>query len=525
MSFLGAGFAIGAATALTRKLKDKREKEEARFAFIKEAVDQGLSEFETQAGTTKASIEQLYKRAEDHVISTGLHQDLNKLSKDELDILNSELGTQGINLYVKNPNDPKGDNILNPKLYDAGTVGDNNKAAVIKGLSKISLKKLLEAQKNPNFDVNNASHVGAILDARVGLKGRFKAAATRNVLADGTPSEYTNREVISTGFSPENYVSQPVEKISLFKRISNALTPMDQKAAIAQYAKDNNLSIAQTERLFRAGQTEAMDAFTGGKTSEDIEGLAGSIYGDLPDLTLRNLQTLMPSDKTVKEQEAYVISLITNNQIKDAVYKNPDQEAISGNINYDDQNNQFIGKDGNLISEEDFMNIYSTYDAKSNKLVSASAERSILSRLKEFDPNTDIRHRNDPDNMTDYYKDLAVIFEVARGSDTTTNAKILEGISSRLQDAGLPSLDVLQKSGDVNLFADGFLRGNQFMYHPDDKTFGPLGSTSTERITGQQLFREIIQDLMVDQTPSEDILPMAHAIMVEIMKADTNRAD
>ena len=63
------------------------------------------------------------------------------------------------------------------------------------------------------------------------------------------------------------------------------------------------------------------------------------------------------------------------------------------------------------------------------------------------------------------------------------------------------------------------------MYHPDDKTFGPTGSTSTERITGQQLFRKIIQDLMVDQTPSEDILPMAHAIMVEIMKADTNRAD
>ena len=61
MSFLGAGFAIGAATALTRRLKDKREKEEARFAFIKEAVDKGLSEFETQAGTTRASIEQLYK--------------------------------------------------------------------------------------------------------------------------------------------------------------------------------------------------------------------------------------------------------------------------------------------------------------------------------------------------------------------------------------------------------------------------------------------------------------------------------
>lgn len=522
MSFLGAGFAIGAATALTRRLKDKRQKEEARFAFIKEAVDKGLSEFETQAGTTRASIEQLYKRAEDHVISTGLHQDLNKLSKDELDILNSELGAQGINLYVK---DVDGNNMLNPNLYDEGKVGDNNKAAVIKGLSKISLKKIFEAQKNPNFDVNNASHVGAILDARVGLNGRFKAAATRNVLADGKLGEYTNREVISTGFSPENYVSQPVEKVGLFKRISSFLTPMDQKDAIAKYAKDNNLSIEQTERLFRAGQTEAMDAFTGGKTSEDIEGLAGSIYGDLPDLTLRNLQTLMPSDKTVKEQEAYVISLITNNQIKDAVYKNPDQEAISGNINYDDQNNQFIGKDGNPISEEEFMNIYETYDAKSGKIVSAGAERSILNRLKKFDPNTDTRHRNDPDNMTDYYKDLAVIFEVARGSDTTTNAKILEGISSRLEQAGLPSLDVLQKSGDVNLFADGFLRGKQFMYHPDDKTFGPKGSTSTERITGQQLFREIIQDLMVDQTPSEDILPMAHAIMVQIMKSDINRAD
>ena len=101
MSFLGAGFAIGAARAITGKLKDKKQKEEARFAFIKEAVDQGLSEFETQAGTTKASIEQLYKRAEDHVIGTGLHQDLNKLSKDELDILNSELGTQKINLYQK----------------------------------------------------------------------------------------------------------------------------------------------------------------------------------------------------------------------------------------------------------------------------------------------------------------------------------------------------------------------------------------------------------------------------------------
>jgi hypothetical protein len=98
MSFLGAGFAIGAARAITGRLKNKKEKEEARFAFIKKAVDQGLSEFETQAGGLKTSIESLYKRAEDHVLSKGLHQDLNKLSKDEQDILNSELGAQGINL-------------------------------------------------------------------------------------------------------------------------------------------------------------------------------------------------------------------------------------------------------------------------------------------------------------------------------------------------------------------------------------------------------------------------------------------
>ncbi len=129
MSFLGAGFAIGAARAVTGRLKDKKQKEEARFAFIKEAVDKGLSEFETQARGTKTSIESLYKRAEDHVLSKGLHQDLNKLSKDEQDILNSELGAQGINLYVK---DVDGNNMLNPNLYDAGKVGDSNKTAVIK---------------------------------------------------------------------------------------------------------------------------------------------------------------------------------------------------------------------------------------------------------------------------------------------------------------------------------------------------------------------------------------------------------
>ena len=104
MSFLGAGFAIGAARAITGRLKDKQQKEEARFAFIKEAVDKGLSEFETQAGATKTSIERLYKRAEDHVLSNGLHQDLNKLEKDERDILEADLSSQGINLYLmKNP--------------------------------------------------------------------------------------------------------------------------------------------------------------------------------------------------------------------------------------------------------------------------------------------------------------------------------------------------------------------------------------------------------------------------------------
>ena len=139
MSFLGAGFAIGAARAVTGRLKDKKQKEEARFAFIKKAVDKGLSEFETQAGGLKTSIESLYKRAEDHVLSTGLHQDLSKLEKDEQDILNAELGAQGISLYVQ---DAEGNNMLNPNLYDAGKVGDINKTAVIKGLTKIGLKKI-----------------------------------------------------------------------------------------------------------------------------------------------------------------------------------------------------------------------------------------------------------------------------------------------------------------------------------------------------------------------------------------------
>lgn len=68
---------------------------------------------------------------------------------------------------------------------------------------------------------------------------------------------------------------------------------MDEQEAIAQYAKDNNLSIAQTERLFRAGQTEELDAFK----DSDLRGqFAEVIGGDLPDVSLSNLQTLIPTD-------------------------------------------------------------------------------------------------------------------------------------------------------------------------------------------------------------------------------------
>ena len=497
MSFLGAGFAIGAARAVTGRLKDKKQKEEARFAFIKEAVDKGLSEFETQARGTKTSIESLYKRAEDHVLSKGLHQDLNKLSKDEQDILNSELGAQGINLYVK---DVDGNNMLNPNLYDAGKVGDSNKTAVIKGLSKIGLKKILEAQQSPNFDIDNASHVAAILDARLGTKGRFKAAATRNVLADGKLGEYTNREVISTGFSPENYVSQPVaEKIGLGKRISNFFNPMDEKDAIAKYAKDNNMSIAQTEKLFRAGQTEAMDAFT----ETDLEGMAGSIYGDLPDLTLRNIQTLIPTDaKTVEEINSFFLQQIAENTLQDAIYKDPDLPLLPENIKFNGET--FTGKDGNPVSNDTIKKIY-------KDIITGQGTQSLVEVLPGYNEG-DIRHRNDKDNVNDIFKNASVVWTAARGKDTQN---VMDNLNNAIKNAGLPSIDSIGASAQgVNPrdIASAMANGGNYLY-TDDLVFGFQGSTLDERRTVSEVLNEIMNTLSQKGVPSESLVPMAHQVL------------
>ena len=497
MSFLGAGFAIGAARAVTGRLKDKKQKEEARFAFIKKAVDKGLSEFETQAGGLKTSIESLYKRAEDHVLSTGLHQDLSKLEKDEQDILNAELGAQGISLYVQ---DAEGNNMLNPNLYDAGKVGDNNKTAVIKGLSKIGLKKILEAQQSPNFDVNNASHVAAILDARLGTKGRFKAAATRNVLAGGKLGEYTNREVISTGFSPENYVSQPVaEKIGLGKRISNFFNPMDEKDAIAKYAKDNNMSIAQTEKLFRAGQTEAMDAFT----ETDLEGMAGSIYGDLPDLTLRNIQTLIPTDaKTVEEINSFYMQQIAENTLQDAIYKDPDLPLLPENIKFDGET--FTGKDGNPVSNDTIKNIY-------KDIITGQGTQSLVEVLPGYNEGA-IRHRNDKDNVNDIFKNASVVWTAARGKDTQN---VMDKLNNAIKNAGLPSIDSIGANAqgvsprDV---AKAMANGAKYLY-TDDLVFGFQGSRPAERRTVSQVLNEIMSTLSQKGVPSESIVSMAHQVL------------
>jgi hypothetical protein len=500
MSFLGAGFAIGAARAITGRLKNKKEKEEARFAFIKKAVDQGLSEFETQAKGTKTSIEQLYKRAEDHVLSKGLHQDLSKLEKDERDILEADLSGQGINLYLmKNPQIDT-EFIINPELYAPGKVGDNNKAAILKSLSKIGLKKILEAQKSPNFDVNNASHVAAILDARLGTKGRFKAAATRNVLADGTSGEYTNREVISTGFSPENYVSQPVEKVGLFKRISNALTPMDQKAAIAQYAKDNDLSIAQTERLFRAGQTEAMDAFT----ETDLEGMAGSIYGDLPDLTLRNIQTLIPTDaKTVEEINSFYMQQIAEGTLQDAIYKDPNLPLLPENIKFDGET--FTGKDGNPVSNDTIKKIY-------KDIITGQGTQSLVEVLPGYNEGN-IRHRNDKDNVNDIFKNASVVWTAARGKDTQN---VMDKLNNAIKNAGLPSIDSIganaQGVNPRDIASAMANKSTNYLYN-DDLVFGFQGSRPEERRTVSQVLNEIMTTLSQKGVPSESLVPMAHQVL------------
>ena len=500
MSFLGAGFAIGAARAITGRLKDKQQKEEARFAFIKEAVDKGLSEFETQAGATKTSIERLYKRAEDHVLSNGLHQDLNKLEKDERDILEADLSSQGINLYLmKNPQIDT-EFIINPELYAPGKVGDNNKAAILKSLSKIGLKKILEAQQSPNFDVNNASHVAAILDARLGTKGRFKAAATRSVLADGTPGEYTNREVISTGFSPENYVSQPVaEKVSLGKRISNFFNPMDEQEAIAQYAKDNNLSIAQTERLFRAGQTEAMDAFT----ETDLEGMAGSIYGDLPDLTLRNIQTLIPTDaKTVEEINSFFLKQIAEGTLQDAIYKNPNLPLLPENIKFDGET--FMGKDGNPVSNDTIKKIY-------QDIITGQGTQSLVEVLPGYNEGA-IRHRNDKDNVNDIFKNASVVWTAARGKDTQN---VMDNLNEAIKNAGLPSIDSIGANAQgVNPrdVAKAMANGGNYLY-TDDLVFGFQGSRPAERRTVSQILNEIMNTLSQKGVPSESLVPMAHQVL------------
>jgi len=115
MSYLGAGLLVGAATAVTKKLSNKEKKEEARYAFLKEAVEKGESEFKTDKTKTLANVEELYADTKDWVQSNIANSitktegaDNTPVYKGTLDLLES----MGVNVYTK----INGKKVLNPDI-------------------------------------------------------------------------------------------------------------------------------------------------------------------------------------------------------------------------------------------------------------------------------------------------------------------------------------------------------------------------------------------------------------------------
>ena len=203
------------------------------------------------------------------------------------------------------------------------------------------------------------------------------------------------------------------------------------------------------------------------------------------------------------------MSLIVDSKetIIDASYRDSSLPVMPTNITYDVSSKLFTDKDGNTISNEQINSMYKGY-LIIGKGASASdlPEGNIQELLPDYDPEKDM-HRNDSRNLTELMKRYALLFEASRGKDTQA---VMEGISARLEDLGLPGIG--NQFDDNNSVVAAFKLDKQHLVDVESFTFGFTGSRPDQRISASEFLYDIMSDLAKDGVAAEEIASRAHVI-------------
>lgn len=511
MGYLGAGFAIGAATAVSQKLSAKGLEEDERFAFIQDAISKGKGEFETEKGAYKLTNDQLYADTRDWVLASGMVDSVEALTTEQKDLLYS----MGVTEVYTGDVDKDNNRITNTALY--ATKGAREK--VIKGLVSIGLAKLAVADRAKNFDMASIDHRHAVLGDILGGKGRFKSQFFRDKVDGKTASgDIINKTQEYPGWDvqKQKFVEPIAEPQSLAKRIRNFFSAADDTELIKRYAKQNDMSIEAATRFFRAGQTDDLDAFGMATLEERL----GAQFGDLPDITLENLATLIPTDlrDDLKKAESYILTTDPKTLIDASYIDSTIENVLPTNLeaSWDNIKHLFKDKEGNLITDETLQDLYSYFAPAGTGIKSKTSGGYIGNLLPEFNEETDTHGKNDLSNLTNYHKDMAVIFQGALGSKQAANYSI-KALNEKLMDLGVPGIGTINKKDNeyVKELMDTHRPQGGYHYDPDKKNFGYQGMPG--RYTYSEVFKTIIDTLAHDGVSTEIILPRAHRIFIKLL--------
>lgn len=502
MSFFGAGLAVGAATAVSKKLSNKKNKEEERFAALSSAFDQGKSEFDLAKGSMSKDMQTLYNRTEQFVVSSGLVTTIDKTDAEgnfeyqgSLDALES----MGINVYAGTTNK---DGIFIPTLKDNKKIFNNSLDAktLTHALTKLGLAKLSSASEgNENFNINNGAHFEAILNARIGKNSKFKPSLLRDENDDG---KVINTSVLNSGYELGAYADPVAKKIGIGQRISNFFNPADDPELIRRIAQENKISIKDAERLVKAGQTEEQDAFA----PSSLEANLGSEFGDLPDVNLQNLFALIPTDAdTMAKVEANAVRVLGGDTttVKNLVYIDSNLPEQPSHINYSLDDKAFKDRQGNIISNDEIVKVF--IDIQKNQ----QTDTDLSDILPEWQAG-DKRYIGDASNMTDYFGEVATIFTRA-GEGMIKFADL----QKTLLDRGFP--DLAQVKGKEAIIKEVLAKmsANKIKFN---KTLNHWRSATTipenaDNMSGA--LNGITRILKSYSVKSEDLIPMANIVMAK----------
>lgn len=501
MSFFGAGLAVGAATAVSKKLSNKKNKEEERFAALSSAFDQGKSEFDLAKGSMSKDMQTLYNRTEQFVVSSGLVTTIDKTDAEgnfeyqgSLDALES----MGINVYAGTTNK---DGIFIPTLKDNKKVFNNSLDAktLTHALTKLGLAKLSSASEgNENFNINNGAHFEAILNARIGKNSKFKPSLLRDENDDG---KVINTSVLNSGYELGAYADPVAKKIGIGQRISNFFNPADDPELIRRIAQENKISIKDAERLVKAGQTEEQDAFA----PSSLEANLGSEFGDLPDVNLQNLFSLIPTDAdTLAKVEASALKIIAsdNKTVKNLVYQNVNLPDGPDHIKFNDAEKSFKDRNGDIIDNEKIVNILTSYSINQQ----TEDITTILPKWKSDDK----RYIGDANNMTDYFGEIATIF--TRVGDGMTE---LASVENQLQNRGFPKLNQVKSHEKIIDEINSKLLDRGLKYNKTFNAWRFESEIPENRRNLSQHLNAIVEMLKTYSVASEDLIPLAYRVVQE----------